>query len=363
MSELSVYFARGMDGRSGADVFLDDEKYSQLLAGIKASLVNPFTGHIHDYVADGYTVATSDLARLQDADVVLADLTVPGYQYVGCIFEIVHAFIQNVPVILTVGKSGFHNRAFFQAYCEFITREASEAVQYLRRAHTGTGIQEQITEMMAYYDEAASDYNNMSSGSDPHTIGDREGFLCERNELRNLLSRYIRGSACELGVGTGDWTQTICENATKVIGVDAGQKMLEEARIRLSNFDNIRLVRRDVLNESLESGPHDCVILYFFLSLLPPPAQDRLFDLLIGLVKPGGLLIVADTKRVLNQPSIGLGRRRLQTRSINGRTFTLYKEHFVGDTLKKLLQTKGYEVVESSEASTWFSWAVSRRPR
>lgn len=362
VAELSVYFVRAMDARTPDEVFHDDEKYRQLLAEINAKLTNPFGGRLRDSIADAESIAVNDLIQLKASDVVLADLSVEGYQYVGGLFEIVHATLENLPVILVVGNSDLHTRAFFQAHCEFITQNPSDAVQYIGRAHTDQGLQAQMAEMMAYYEAAALDYDRMSAGADNQAITDSEGFSRERNELRRVLDRYVRGRACEVGVGTGDWTETICEKATDVVGIDAGKTMLDQARTRLRRFSNLQLVQCNVLSESLRSGNYDCVILYFFLSLLPRRLQDELFERLLSLVKPSGLLIVADTKKVLAQPSIGLGNRRLQTRMLNGQTFTLYKEHFVGDALSTLLQSKGYEIVESSQESIWFTWAVSRRP-
>ena len=359
MTELSVYFARAMDARAADEVLQDDEKYCQLLTGINAKLINPFGGHLKDSISDAESVAVSDLVQLKKSDILLADLSVLNYQYVGCLFEIVHASLNNTPVILAVGKNDLHTRAFFQAYCEFIAREPREAVEYIGRVHTEQGLQSQMTEMMAYYDEVAPGYDRISAGVDDQAR--TSDFSRERNELRLLLYRYVQGSACELGVGTGDWTKTICERATNVLGIDVGKNMLAQARARLTNFSNITLLHRNVLRDLVEPGDHDCVILYFFLSLLPPRLQDELFLRLLDLLKPGGLLIVADTKKILDQPSIGLGKRQLQTRILNGRTFTLYKEHFVGDTLNRLLQRNGYEIIETSEDSTWFSWAVARR--
>ena len=77
------------------------------------------------------------------------------------------------------------------------------------------------------------------------------------------------------------------------------------------------------------------------------------------LLKPGGLLIVADTKKLRDCPYIGLGRRRLQQRRIGGRIFTLYKEHFYGDSLAKLLEKEGFKIIDLNRKSVFFSWAVS----
>ena len=136
MSELAVYFVRAMDARPIEDIVSDDKKYTELLRTVDGVIVNPFEQESRNPVEDGLRVAEHDLASLETSDVVLADLSVPDYQYVGCIFEMVHAAVNSIPVIVVVGARDFPNRIFFQAYCDFIARDAAEAVEYIRRAHT-----------------------------------------------------------------------------------------------------------------------------------------------------------------------------------------------------------------------------------
>jgi hypothetical protein len=90
--------------------------------------------------------------------------------------------------------------------------------------------------------------------------------------------------------------------------------------------------------------------------------QKRLLNCLRAILKPDGMLIVAGTLERLDFQSIGLGRCRLQKRKIGDKIFTLYKEHFYGDSLVKLLEKEGFDIVDSSPKPTYFSWAVSRNP-
>jgi ubiquinone/menaquinone biosynthesis C-methylase UbiE len=362
MSDLTVYFARAMDARSREDIVLDDEKYIKSLRAIGANIINPFQEKDQNRLQDGWSIAHDDLANLKASDIVLADLSVPHYQYVGCIFEIAHAAMYDIPIILVVGERDFGNRVFFQAYCDFIAKDAGEAIEYIRRAHTEEGVGQQMAEMQAYYDAIAPRYMDTSVRTHKRHQEDMETFTKERAELRAVIKEYARGKVCQLGIGTGDWTRTICETASEVVGVEISPAMLVQARQNLSSYSNVSFLQYDALRDDITGGPFDCVVMYFLLSLLPRCMQDRLFDRILRTMKPGGLLIVADTKRIGDLPAIGLGRRQLQKRASGGNEYILYKEHFVGDTLAKLLEKKNYVITASSGQSIWFSWAVSYRP-
>lgn len=363
MYELSVYFARAMDARFREDILSDDEKYLELLRPIGGNIINPFDQKSRNPIQDGLSIAQRDLAKLKESDTVLADLSVPDYQYVGCIFEIVHATINDIPVILNVGERDLSNRVFFQAYCDFIAKDACEAVEYIRRAYTQRGVEQQMAEMQTYYNEIASKYTDESVRTHKRSREDMEPFTRERAELGAIIEKYVRGKVCQIDIRTGGWTRTICETADEVVGVETSPEMLVQARKNLSSYDNVSFLQCDALKEDISGGPFDCVVIYFLLSLLPRSMQDRLFDRVQKIIKPGGLLVVADTRKVGDLPAMGLGRCQLQQRKSDGKTFILYKEHFVGDSLVKLLEKKGYVVVVSSAETIWFSWAVSRRSR
>ena len=361
MPDLSIYFARAMDAIDVNDIKAADEKYERLLRPINITIVNPYKEKERNPVEDGSSVARDDLRLLMESDIVLADLSIPDYQYVGCIFEIVHAANNNIPVVLVEGERDFHSRYFIQAYCDFIAKTPEEAVEYIRRTCTEDGIEGQMKEMHAYYSEIADDYQTNYSGRNRHL---KTEYQRERESLRMVIRNRVTGKAFQVGIGTGDWTRTVCETAGNVIGIDQSKRMIDVAQDKLSNYGNIRFLQGDIfkMENGIIDGPFDCVVVYFLFSLLPSSMQRRLLDLIRLILKPGGLLIIADTRKMRDFSSVGLGRRRLQRREKGGRVFTLYKENFYGDSLVKLLEKERFEVIDSNPGATWFSWAVSRTP-
>lgn len=356
MSELSVYFARAMDARSPKDIIKDDENYTKLLKTIGGTIINPYKQGNQSPIEDGLTVSQFDLELLLKSDIVLADLSIPGYQYVGCFFEIDRADIHDIPVILVEGERDFHNRHYIQAYCEYIAKTPGDAVEYIRRVHTIEGIDEQMNEMYDYYDKIANNYNE-SHGKTNAQNNTRYGQ--ERENLRMIIEKHAKGKTLQIGVGTGDWTKTICETADWVVGIDQSKKMIDQARKNLSSYFNMDIIHGDIFKNEIKNGPFDCIVIYFLLSLLPSYIQLRLLNIVLEILKPGGLLIIADTKKMRSLPSIGLGRHQLQHRRSGNQVFTLYKEHFYGNSLVKLLEKEGFKTIDSSKKSVWFSWAVS----
>jgi ubiquinone/menaquinone biosynthesis C-methylase UbiE len=234
-------------------------------------------------------------------------------------------------------------------------------MEYIRRAYTSEGIDSQMKEMHAYYDRIAREYEEESVRTHKRDQENMGPFLKARSELRDIIKNSAEGTVCQIGIGTGDWTRAVCETAKIVVGVEVSQEMLAKAKHNLASFDNVYFVNCDFLKEDIEAGPFDCVVVFFLLSLFPRSQQDLFFHQVQKILKPKGLLVVADTKKLGDLPSIGLGRRQLQQRRSGDKVYTLYKEHFFNDSLASLLEGKGYEIIDRSIGTTWFSWVVSCR--
>ena len=360
MPELSVYLARAMDAISPKEIIQVDENYKKLLKSIGGIIINPYKHGNQNPIEDGLTVSQLDLELSMRSDIVLVDLSIPGYQYVGCFFEINRAGINDIPVILVEGERDFHNRHFIQAFCEYIAKTPGDAVEYIRRAHTKNGIDEQMNEMYDYYDKIANSYKDIHSKTDTqnNTI-----YSQERENLRMIIKRHVKGRAFQIGIGTGDWTKTICETADWIVGIDQSKNMIDQAREYLSSYGNIDFIHGDIFKNEISNGPFDCIVIYFLLSLLPSDMQQRLLNIVTKILKPGGRLIIADTRKIRDLPFIGLGRHQLQHRRSGNQVFTLYKEHFYGNSLVKLLEKNGFKIIDANKNAVWFSWAVSYTSR
>jgi ubiquinone/menaquinone biosynthesis C-methylase UbiE/nucleoside 2-deoxyribosyltransferase len=363
MESLRIYVARAMDARSPQAILADDERYKTCLEKIGATFVNLYNPlpEARDVREVASEIVNNDLKKLLSSDIVLADLSLPTYQYVGCIFEICFAFTNKIPVVLIAGENDISKRVFFQEFCDFICNTLEQAANYISRAFQSQGISQQLEEMKSYYSLIAPQYAHRAR-SKHHLLPEEESrFTNERAELRSVLSRYVSGDACQVGIGTGDWTSTVCEKALRVTAIEQSKEMLAEAYRYLASYNNVSFLNQDVLTDGLGTGPYDCVVVYFLLSLLPKSMQYLLFSRIRQVLQPNGLLIVADTRKIDDAFAVGLGRRQLQERKAENAVFTLYKEHFSGDALQKLITQQKYRVLDFSHNTEWFSWVVAQK--
>ncbi len=355
--KLTIYLARGMDARSHADIIAEERHYLDLISSIGACISNPFDNTEKVPLRDAFDVTRNDLKTLSQSDILLADLPPPDYQYVGCIFEIVRAVQELIPVVLTIGESNLHKRLFFQSYCDFIARKPEDAVQFIYRAYSERGIALQQREMQSYFDSIADEYGEVSTHR--RLKEDMPAYENERAILRGRIKKYAKGKACQIGIGTGDWTRTACECAMSVVAVDQSKQMIRRARVNLAQHKNIAFVLSDFLEDDLMETQFDSVIVFFLFSILPPSLQTKLLSRVKFILRPGGVILVADTKKLGDLPSIGVSNRRLQSRTAGDRTYLLYKEHFVGDSLPGMLKKNGFDIIAASRGSLWFSWVAA----
>lgn len=115
-----VYFAQRMDGLSIDEVRANYDKFKVALLAQGVSLINPVE---HDFFASqpGTTPRTElarivehDLSLLRQADVLLVDYSVEGWNYIGCTCEMTYAHLWHKPIIVFTGDSGNADRVWLK---------------------------------------------------------------------------------------------------------------------------------------------------------------------------------------------------------------------------------------------------------
>ena len=98
----------------------------------------------------------------------------------------------------------------------------------------------------------------------------------------------------DLGVGTGSMSERLAPFASRVIGVDRSEAMLETAAARLGSFDNVELRKGDLETLPMEDGELDLAILGLVLHYVadPPTVLAEVHRVL----RPGGRLMVLDMR-------------------------------------------------------------------
>lgn len=85
-----------------------------------------------------------------------------------------------------------------------------------------------------------------------------------------LDSAWVVG---DLGCGTGEMTSTIAPFVRRIVAVDATPEMLEAARLRLAERDNVEFRQDDLESLSLEAGVLDAAVIALVLHHVARPRQ------------------------------------------------------------------------------------------
>jgi len=96
----------------------------------------------------------------------------------------------------------------------------------------------------------------------------------------------------DLGCGTGQVSAGIAPYVARVIAVDGSGEMLQAARRRLQEFDNVSLRRGDLESLPIEEAGLDAAAIVLVLHHLPQPGV--VLRETARVLKPGGRLVVVD---------------------------------------------------------------------
>ncbi len=99
----------------------------------------------------------------------------------------------------------------------------------------------------------------------------------------------------DLGCGTGDLTARLARHVRRVVAVDRSAAMLKAARRRVEGLANVELHRADLELLPLEGASCDAALLVLALTYVPDP--ERVLSEAARILRPGGVLAVADLVR------------------------------------------------------------------
>ena len=121
----------------------------------------------------------------------------------------------------------------------------------------------------------------------------RDGLFGDRFQLAALAalagSEWVVG---DLGCGTGQVSAALAPFVARIVAVDQSAAMLQAARKRLHEFDNIDLRRGELEALPIDDGRLDAATLILVLHHVPEP--ERALAEVARTLKPGGRAIVVD---------------------------------------------------------------------
>jgi SAM-dependent methyltransferase len=143
-----------------------------------------------------------------------------------------------------------------------------------------------LDDQIRYYRARAAEY-------DTTTTPDTDPYGSAANRIRAALrGSRPRGRVLELAAGTGQWTGLLAEQADELTAVDASPEMLALNAAKVGD-PRVRYRVADVF--SLEaSGDHDVVFFGFWLSHVPRSRFEAFWQIVAGLLAPGGRALFVD---------------------------------------------------------------------
>jgi hypothetical protein len=139
-----VYFARAVDGLDSDRVIRLGEEAREALEAVGLSMVDPVASEptFRDAQVDGAVavdpsrfyrqVVEHDLATLRGCDALLVDMSIPYRNYIGCICEMIYAYLWSIPCVVYLGQID-PDRPWLRYHATAIFTTRSDAVAYLAR--------------------------------------------------------------------------------------------------------------------------------------------------------------------------------------------------------------------------------------
>lgn len=159
----------------------------------------------------------------------------------------------------------------------------------------------------------------------------------------NLNKLVDLGEVLELGCGTGYFTETIVKNAKHVFATDLSNELLENARIRLSNFDHVTIQKENCYSTSFVSEKFDTVFMANLIHIIEDPLQ--VLQESYRILKNDGLLIITSFTNYGMKPLeiIKLGFRFIK---VWGKP-PKHTHRFSPESLGSLMESAGFSIEES----------------
>jgi SAM-dependent methyltransferase len=206
-----------------------------------------------------------------------------------------------------------------------------------------------------YYSRRAAEYESIYQRPDPARAAELASIGAE-------ITRLFRGRrVLELACGTGYWTQRIAAVAEFVLGLDASEGMLAQARTK-SFSGRVELRVGDAYAPAARGAGCDAALANFWFSHVPKARVGEFLDALEKQVKPGSVIFMADNMLVEGVggeleagPDGGdsFKKRTLQ----DGTEFRVLKNYFDAEALRGIFGERGEKLrLEVGKFYWWVSY-------
>jgi SAM-dependent methyltransferase len=205
-----------------------------------------------------------------------------------------------------------------------------------------------LTEQLDYYRARAVEYDKwwMREGRFDRGPESNTRWFAETSELERVLERFApRGDVLELACGTGLWTRHLVRYADSVTAVDAAPEVLAINRARVGDA-GVRYLEADLFDWSPDERYDSCVFA-FWLSHVPADRFAAFWDMVAGVLKPGGRVLFIDSARTERSTAadhvLPSDDEDTMTRKLDdGREFQIIKRFYDPPSLEQALMELGW---------------------
>lgn len=175
-------------------------------------------------------------------------------------------------------------------------------------------------------------------------------FTFQNNILQYELNRFIslvprNAVILDLGCGSGRDVQYFMDYNLDVTGVDASEKLIYEARKRVSG----KFIVMDMTNLNFEDGIFDGIWAQDSISYITKKELEKVFEKLNLILKNEGMLFI----------SVRKGEDEKLIRHENLGKEQIFTSFFNKDELEEMLKKNGFEILNSytqkGEEYTWIN--------
>jgi ABC-2 type transport system ATP-binding protein len=179
------------------------------------------------------------------------------------------------------------------------------------------------------------------------TFDENQEYVVGKDFLDDVKENIKRlsdlGEVLELGCGTGYFTEVVAQNADHVFATDISDELLERAKIRLNEIDNITIQKENCTSTSFSSNQFDTLFMANLIHVIENPslALQECYRIL----KDDGVLIITSFTNHGMKPLeiIKLGFRFMK---VWGKP-PKHTHRFSPDSLGSLMETAGFTIEES----------------
>ena len=140
-----------------------------------------------------------------------------------------------------------------------------------------------------------------------------------------------KGHWLEIGCGTGSATRSVLETfpSAKITALDLSAPYLKVAQENLRSYDNVNFIQGQGADLDFKDNTFDVVYSVYLFHELPAEERDKVIKEAYRVLKPGGVLVFADSLQMHDNPDLNWALERFPK---------VYHEPFYKDYLGKNLE-------------------------